>query len=186
MISAYRWLTRINHVIVAISVLAAVAMMVQVSLDVICKYLFGFPIPLTLEAVSHFYMVALIFLPLGLVTRKRGHVGVELFTQRLSPTKRALFDAFGDLLGIAYLALLLWFTTAEAAHQTRIGETWETAFGYIEVWPARWLVPAGCVFMLLWLMLLSVDDLTFGITGRRLLPNANTDSSAEPDRPAAS
>ncbi|GEM_PF-731605 len=176
---AYRWLNRVNSAIVGLSILAVVAMMVQVSLDVVSKYLFNFPIPLTLEAVSHFYMVALIFLPLGFVTRKRGHIGVDLFTQRLTASRRALFDAFGCVLGVVYLALLVWFTTAEAAHQTRIRETWETAFGYVEVWPARWLVPAGCVFMLAWLALLAADDLRFGLTGRRWLPQEGAD--ARPD-----
>ncbi|MEO4042986.1 TRAP transporter small permease [Hoeflea sp. CAU 1731] len=152
------WLERINGVIVSLAVLAAAMMMAQVTLDVLCKYLFNFPIPLTLEAVSSLYMVSLIFLPLGLVTRDRGHIGVDLFTRNLPRRTRAGLDSFASLLGAAYSALLLYFTTNEALHQTRIGETWETAFGYVEIWPARWLVPLGCILMLAWFVILMVDD----------------------------
>lgn len=153
------WLERINRVVLSLAFLAAALMVFQVTLDVLCKYLFGFPIPLTLEAVASFYMVALIFLPLGLVTKERGHVGVDLFTRNLPLRVRAALDAFSDALGAGYAALLLWFTTREAIHQTRIGETWETAFGYVEIWPARWLVPLGCVLLLAWFVVLMVEDI---------------------------
>ncbi len=157
--NARLWLERINGIIVSLAVLAAAMMMVQVTLDVLCKYLFNFPIPLTLEAVASFYMVALIFLPLGLVTRDRGHIGVDLFTRNMPMRGRAALDAFASLLGAVYSALLLYFTTLEAMHQTRIGETWETAFGYVEIWPARWLVPLGCILMLVWFLVLLIEDL---------------------------
>ncbi|WEX09664.1 TRAP transporter small permease [Chelativorans sp. AA-79] len=159
------WLDKANNAILAIAFLSVALMMVQVTADVLSKYLFNRPIPLTLEAVASFYMVALIFLPLGLVTRDRGHVGVDLFTRNLPPRGRAALDAFGDLLGAVYAALLLWFTAAEALHQTRIGETWETAFGYVEIWPARWLVPLGCLTMLAWFLLLVAEDIRAALGG---------------------
>lgn len=164
------WLDRINTVILALAFLSAGMMMFQVTADVMSKYLFNYPIPLTLEAVASFYMVSLIFLPLGLVTRDRGHVGVDLFTRNLPRRARATLDAFGGGLGAAYSTLLLWFTTEEALHQTRIGETWETAFGYVEIWPARWLVPLGCVMMLAWFIVLTIDDLR--LAAGRTIPEA--------------
>ncbi|MEX2517825.1 MAG: TRAP transporter small permease [Paracoccaceae bacterium] len=170
MLTAHKWFSRLNTALVGVAILAAAAMMVQVSLDVISKYLFNYPIPLTLEAVASFHMVALIFLPLGLVTQERGHVGVDLFTKNLSERRLAAFDGFAGLLGVVYAALLIWFTTSEALHQTRIGETWETAFGYVEIWPARWLVPTGCVSMAFWFALLMIDDFRFAATGARSLP----------------
>ncbi|QIE54385.1 TRAP transporter small permease [Pikeienuella piscinae] len=178
MLTAHKWFSRLNTVLIAVAIMACAAMMVQVSLDVISKYLFNYPIPLTLEAVASFHMVALIFLPLGLVTRERGHVGVDLFTRNLSERRLAVFDGCAGLLGVAYAAVLIWFTTSEALHKTRIGETWETAFGYVEVWPARWLVPAGCVAMALWFALLLIDDLRFAATGERSLPSARSADEA--------
>lgn len=148
-----------NRIIIGIALLCAALMMVQVTLDVLCKYLFNYPIPLTLEAVASFYMVALIFLPLGLVTRERGHVGVDLFTRTMSDRKKAALDAFANLMGAGYAALLLWFTVEEAIHKTRIGDTWETSFGYVQVWPARWLVPLGCLSMLAWFIILTLEDI---------------------------
>lgn len=148
----------LNKFIIALAILAAAMMMLQVTLDVLCKYLFNYPIPLTLEAVASLYMVSLIFLPLGLVTKERNHTSVDLFTLKLSRRKRAGLDTFGHLLGIGLSALLIYFTTEEAIHQTQIGETWETSIGYVEIWPARWIVPLGCLLMLAWFVMLAIED----------------------------
>src|SRR5690606_42075662 len=65
--------------------LLLVAMMVQVNLDGICRFFFGAPRPLTLEIVSHYYIVPGVFLPLAMVERDNAHISVELLSQHLPP-----------------------------------------------------------------------------------------------------
>ena len=56
------------------------AMMLHIVADVLSKWLFNFPLDGTLEIVSHYYMVGLIFLPLAFVQQKGSHIVAEIFT----------------------------------------------------------------------------------------------------------
>jgi TRAP-type C4-dicarboxylate transport system permease small subunit len=144
-------------------------MMVQISLDVLLKHFLNWPIPMTLETVAAYYMVALVFLPLGQVTRREEHLEVELFTQNLRPRVLALFKLFGCVIGIAYVGILLSEGIAEAVKMTERGEVWETATVDLEVWPSRWFLPVGGALMLVWLVLQAINHLVFALTDRALL-----------------
>jgi TRAP-type C4-dicarboxylate transport system permease small subunit len=144
-------------------------MMIQISLDVLLKHFLNWPIPMTLETVAAYYMVALVFLPLGQVTRREEHLEVELFTQNLRPRALAAVKLFGCVIGIVYVAILLSEGVAEAVKMTGRGEVWETATVDLEVWPARWFLPVGGALMLLWLVLQGLNHLVFALAGRALI-----------------
>lgn len=168
-----RWIESIARVIAGgvgwLGGAVMLLMMLQVSMDVICKYFLNWPIPATLETVSGYYMVALVFLPLGLVTRDEDHLEVELFTQGLRPRPLAAVKLLGCLIGIVYVAIMGYRGGEEAIHMTRIGEVWETATWNMRIWPARWLFPLGCGLMLVWLVLHAIDNAVFAAAGRRVL-----------------
>lgn len=164
----------LNGLSVTCGVIGGVAMalmMLQISLDVSLKYILNFPIPATLETVSSYYMVAIVFLPLGIVTRDHGHICVELFTQGLRPRRLAAVNAVAGVLSILYVAAIIYPTFGEAIRATQIGETWETALWDMEIWPARWLVPIGCILMLLYFTVNTVDEICLSINGKRILAN---------------
>lgn len=148
---------------------AMILMMLQVSADVAFKYLFNYPIEGTLEAVSSYYMAAMVFLPLGAVTRDGDHLEVELFTQNISLRKLAFFQAFGCLLGAGYVAVMMVESFDDAVYATSIGEVWETATWYMPIWPSRWCVPVSCFLMLAYLCIYLADNLWFGFSGKRLV-----------------
>ena len=107
-------------------------MMLQVSLDDGLKYLFNFPIPATLETVSSYYIVALIFLPLGIVTRDHEHISVELFTQGLSERWLSLVNALAGSLAMIYIGVMTYRCAEEAVQKTLIGESWEKGAGFAD------------------------------------------------------
>lgn len=144
-------------------------MMMQVTLDVVLRTAISRPIPGTLEIVANYYMVALIFLPLGLVTYGREHIVVELFTRGLSPRALASLTLFGNLLAVAYSGAIAYFGALEAIDMTRIGESWSAGVGEITIWPARWLVPVGCSVMASYFLLHALDDLACLVRGERAL-----------------
>ena len=144
-------------------------MMVQITLDVVLKYALNWPVPMTLETVATYYMVALVFLPLGQVTRRQAHLEVELVTQHLAPRALAWFKLLGCVIGGVYVGILLLETIDEAIKMTNRGEVWETATMDLEVWPTRWFLPVGVGLMLFWLILHGVNHLYFALTGRELL-----------------
>ncbi|MEC9435467.1 MAG: TRAP transporter small permease [Pseudomonadota bacterium] len=144
-------------------------MMTQVALDVLMKHFFNWPIPTTLETVASYYMVALVFLPLGVVTRDNEHLEVEMFTQKLAPRALSVVKLFGCVIGILYVGTMLDSSIDKAITMTRRGEEWETATVHMQVWPARWFLPLGATLMLVWLALQALDNLSFAVRGVRLI-----------------
>ena len=116
-------------------------MMFHVVLDVLSKYLLNQPIVGTLEIVSNYYMVAIVFLPLAAVQLQDGHVKVEVFTTALPPRLIAAFDVFAMILTLIYTVLLTWFVMVEALEQTGIREKIQVGIELMPVWPARWFAP---------------------------------------------
>lgn len=148
-------------------------MMLHVTVDVLMKYLFSYPIIGTLEIVSYYYMVAAVFLPLAAVERKHAHIFVEVFTQSLPARPQSLINGVAVLLGAAYVAVLTWQTGVEAVRQTAVLEAWDATFFDIPVWPTRWFLPIGCGALTLFMLLHGVRDLVQGIT-------VQSDPSVEP------
>ncbi len=123
---------------------AITAMMLHVSGDVLLKYLANRPIEGTLEFVSTYYMVSVVFLPLAYVTWKEGHVEVEIFTQTLPARAQHLIQVFASVVSALYCGLLAWRGGVNAVRSTAVGEVWASALIDIPVWPTRWLFPLGC------------------------------------------
>jgi TRAP-type C4-dicarboxylate transport system permease small subunit len=126
---------------------AAALMMVQISVDVVCKLLLGRPIIATIEIVSTYYMVALVFLPLAFVDRMGGHIAADLLTRAMGRRLRALTLWLMDLLVLATIGLLFWHTLDEAIRRTADGEVWRSGEYLLPVWPSRWLLPIGSGMM---------------------------------------
>lgn len=160
--------------------LAAVAvglMMVHVSADVVAKLVFGWPLLGTLETVSLYYMVAVVFLPLGAVQRERGHIFVELFTHGLGLRAQRALDALALMLAFALTAVLFWTGTEVALEKSHVGELSNNIELQFQVWPGRWFpvigfaLAAGCCAVQL------VIDIAFVVLGRDFAePHDRTDT----------
>ncbi|MGD9863757.1 MAG: TRAP transporter small permease [Pseudodonghicola sp.] len=160
------WLAR---TVAALAAILMISMMVLISMDVLMKYLLNTPIPMTLELVAAYFMPAIVFLPLGVITQGEHHLEVELFTQRLKPRALAWVKLFGILVGIIFFAFLLNESLDQAIRMTRRGEYWETATALLPTWIARWFLPLSCVLTLLWLVLHGMNMAVFGLTGKSIL-----------------
>lgn len=128
-------------------------MMLHVVGDVIGRYVFNNPITGTLEIVSNYYMIAIVFLPLALVQRRNSHIKVEVFTNWFSTPVIAAVDVFATAIAITYVGLMAWFVTLEAIEHTAIREKIVVGVSLVPVWPARWFVPVGTIVFLLSLVL---------------------------------
>lgn len=132
------------------SVLAGIAvalMMVQVTLDVAMRHLFGTPLPATLTIVSYYYMVIAAFIPLALAEDRRAHISVEVVTELLpKPVQRHLAGLI--LLPTAAITGLLTWRTFEAAVDAFQGGTAQVSGSSpIPVWPAYFALPVGAGLM---------------------------------------
>lgn len=157
---------------------ATVLMMLHVTADVTGRVLFSNPLPGTVEVVSAYHMAALAFLPLALIARERGHIIVELFTQSMKWRWRTLLDGFVAILTSVYVVVFTWKAIEVAIDKTRIREAKEAGIGFVEIWPARWVVAIGFGLMAVYVILYCFKDLRAGITGR-------SDPDSPPDRDSA-
>lgn len=117
-------------------------MMLHVVADAASSYLFNVPLEGTLQVVSQYYMVAVVFLPLAIVELRGDQIRVDLFVMLLPKTvSRFLFVAIAALTA-AFFVALAYYTGVEALHSTRIDEVM-MGNSYVVIWPSKWILPAG-------------------------------------------
>ena len=154
--------------------LALLMMMLQICMDAGMRTIAHSSVPGTLEIVSFYYMVAVVFLPLAYVQLHRGHVIIELFTSGLSPRKVSFIDAVVyTFAGIA----MAYFTMAafnKAVAMTNLGEF---VLGVILVftWPARWFVVAGTGLMSIVYLFSAIEEFSYAF-GRVKPTDAHSNS----------
>jgi TRAP-type C4-dicarboxylate transport system permease small subunit len=119
-----------------------VLMMVHVGADTFMKMMLNSPIIGTLETVSYYYMVSIVFLPLAFVEVRNEHVAVDLFVQRLPNVWQVIVYLFGATISVLYYGVFCYQTTVDAIKATSEQETVMSNFLFY-VWPSRWALPLG-------------------------------------------
>lgn len=159
-------LDRVSDVLLIIAAAVMAIMMFHVGADVIAKRVFGAPIIGTLEMVSLFYMVAVIFLPLAVVQKDREHIFVELFTQKLSAKWIRFLDAIALLLMLALTIILCWKGSEVAIEKMLAGEMSPNVEFDITVWQGRWFPVIGFALTAAYALIFLISELLSVISGR--------------------
>lgn len=157
---AATWLVTLGAILVGM-------MALHVVLDVGGRYMFNFPLPGTVEFVSYYYMVGVIFGPLAFVQAQRGHFFAEIFTRRLPARTVAALDAICVLVTALLLGFLAWRTGAYAWAHTETRSQVQTAYYTIPTWPSRWMVPLGLGLMGLYALVQFLRGIAGGKLRRR-------------------
>ena len=160
-----RYLSAASRILLTIGVLAIGLMMLHVTADVASKLLLSQPLIGTLETVSLFYMVAIVFLPLAVVQRDRQQVFIELFTQKMPPRPRAILDILALMLSLTFCVLLTWKGLETALEKTHVRELSTNIEFQVEVWPGRWLPVVGYGATGLWCLIQIIEDIRIIVTG---------------------
>lgn len=147
-----RAIALVSDALMLVGGIALVLMMTQVTLDVAGKYVLNAPVPVTLEMVSNYYMVAVVFLPLAVVERRNGHIHVELLYALLPRVARGLLDLLSCALGIFFFGLLTRAAWDVALRKYQVGEYIMGSY-HVIIWPSRFLVPLGAALITLVLLL---------------------------------
>ena len=141
LISAHRLVRLLNRVFLVTSGLFLVLMMLHITVDVVLRNS-GVSIQGTLEVVSFYYMVFLVFLPLGYVEIQHQHIRVDLLAQRLPHSVQTALYIFSCLVGLLFFGMMCWQTLLDAFQATRSLQTAMANFTFY-LWPARWALPLG-------------------------------------------
>lgn len=122
---------------------ALILMMLHIAAEVVARYVFNAPLHGTVEIVSAYYMVAVVFLPLAMIERSNGHIVVELVSQHLPRRAHSILIGIVALISAAYFTAFAWQTWGDALKKYAVGEE---ALGTVSitVWPTRFYLPIGC------------------------------------------
>jgi TRAP-type C4-dicarboxylate transport system permease small subunit len=160
------FLTRlIGRIIDATTVIGAVAvalMMIQITADVVAKFVFLAPLPATITMVSNYYMVIVAFLPLAFVERRDGHITVEVVTEFMPARLQRNLAVWATALSAVVFALLTWRGLHDATAKYDIGAFIMEQGVKVEIWPSHFILPAGTALMSLVLVFKIIRYLTGG------------------------
>lgn len=132
----------VNRATLVLATLFLILMALHVTLDVALRYFVGQSFPGTLEIVSFYYMVALVFLPLAYTERMGEHISVDVLVGRFPPAVQLALYLFAGVLGIIYFAMLGYQGYLDALYATASRETAMANFTFY-LWPSRWALPLG-------------------------------------------
>ena len=140
-----------SRALLALAILAGLAMMLHVTVDVFARTVFHSPLSQTNQMVAAYYMIAVAFLPIAILGKHDNHIVADVFTEFMGPRLRHVLLIVTNLLGMAYMFVFTWQSWISAARRTGQGEVLEISGGYMIVWPGRWLLPVagGSLFLCL-------------------------------------
>jgi TRAP-type mannitol/chloroaromatic compound transport system permease small subunit len=149
----------VRRLAIGLVLLGSVGMMLSMLIcvaDVVGTNFFDWPVPGTLE-ITESTMVLIVFGALAFTQEKRGHIRVEILHGYMSPRVKSLMDLVTHLLAFVFFVLLAWHSWGELTYSWEIGEA---TMGTIRfpLYPARTLLTAGAVLLVLQLVLDVVGD----------------------------
>jgi TRAP-type C4-dicarboxylate transport system permease small subunit len=143
---------RIALLLMGVAGIALMLMMVQMTVDVFMRNFFRSPIEGSLEIVSVYHMVAVVFLPLALVERRHEHITVDLLVRLLPTGVRRIITVLGYIVCAVFFGVFAYQSLLDALEAYRIGEILMSSI-YVIVWPAKFLLPIGFGLMLVQVLL---------------------------------
>lgn len=161
MASLVRYLERI---FLFVGALALLGMMLHVTADVLAKYVFNSPVPLTMEMVTYYYMAAVVFLPLFSLERKGASlVHVELVYGMLSLRIRRVLLPAALLLAAIFCACAAYAAWKPAMQALGAG-TYAGSVVVVSIWPTRFLPVIGFGLLALTLAIKAFSTIRHGIS----------------------
>lgn len=165
----------LSRILIFFGGIGLVAMMLHVTADVIGKYLFNMPVPLTMEMVSYYYMVAVAALPLAALERKSSSlVHVELVYGQMPVMLRRIVLPVALALAAAYCFSVSYAAWKPAMSAFNVG-AYAGSTVTVVTWPTRFfpLIGFGALALVLALkVVVLVRDLVLGRTDHDDAPAA--------------
>lgn len=145
-----KWL---STALTMISAVALVLMMLQVNMDVIGRFVFNAPMPLTMEMVSYYYMVAIAMLPLANLERRgKSLVHVELLYGLMPGRMKHWVLILALLTSAVFFAYAAYAAWKPAMMAYQVG-AYAGSMTKIAVWPTRFFPVIGFAMISLVLFL---------------------------------
>ena len=131
-------------------------MMCLTTMDVVLRYVFNSPLPGVYE-LQEFMLVGVVFLALAYIQSLKGHIYVDLLTNRFSERGQAVLGILSNSVSLLIFALITWQGGLRAWTAVVSGQRREGLISY-PLWPAKWILAIGAGFFCLRLALDIVMD----------------------------
>jgi TRAP-type C4-dicarboxylate transport system permease small subunit len=161
-----RWLEIPINLLLWIALIAGFLMMMHVGADVTARAGLNAPLQGTTEIVGGWYMVAICYLPWAWITRHDNHIIAGVFEHIGTAWFGYWVEVLVKIVMVVYVSVFCWQTAIRAVAQTRAGEVWEAAGGFILIWPSRWMLPVSAGLMIIYLVLRILRDIGRGYQPR--------------------
>ena len=102
---------RITDIFAYIAGFFLVYIVVSVTVDVICRYLFNHPLPYTLD-ISEILLLFITFLTAAWVMKQDGHVKMDFVLASMKAEHQALMCAISSILAAIICLIFFWYGTA--------------------------------------------------------------------------
>lgn len=109
--------------------------------------------------------------------RHDAFVNVEVLYMKFSKRTKAIVDLFSWTLFYIFVGVLLWESIPWAWESMMFLEYSDSTWGPW-VWPVKWTIPFGALFMLLQGMTKTIKDAYMAFTGRELVTVVDTEATA--------
>lgn len=133
---------RLANALAIVAGVALLLMMIQTVTDVLLARAFNKPIEGSLEIISAYYMVMVVFLPLAMVELRHEHINADLFVRMLPKGVQRGVYVLGGLVSLAFFGALCLQTWLDFVESYEIGEVLMGSI-YVPVWPAKFSLPIG-------------------------------------------
>lgn len=157
--SIYAFTDRVARGQLTLAALAICAILLAISLDVALRTLFQAPLTGTMEVVSFYCMIPVVFLPVMLLELRGEHIETDLFYRLFPDALKRLSIVISALLSIGIYGLLTYITIEQAISSTSRGEV-SMGVNLMPIWPVRWILPFAFATSALGALLLSIRNLT--------------------------
>lgn len=133
-------------------------MIAHITISVVMRYVFVTPLSGSIVIVSYYYMIFVVFLPLGKVEEDRSHISVEILYSMTGGVLRTVIDVLTPLICLVITAMLSWRTGAEFISQFKEGTGVFEGDIYIMLWPTYAALPVGFALLTLTILINLLDD----------------------------
>lgn len=139
----------LSNLTIGVGTIVLTLMMIQISVDVITRNLFGAGFPGTTELVGRYYMVAVSFVPLAFTELRRRHIETTVLTDLLPKSLMPPLLGAGFVLSAVVYGAMATASFTEAARQTSNGSFVEAGLIRFLTWPSYWILPISFGLMTL-------------------------------------
>jgi TRAP-type C4-dicarboxylate transport system permease small subunit len=143
--------------LVIVAGMLVVVMMVVTMVDVILRSFFNSPLEGAYE-ITEFMMGGVVFLGLAYMQRAKGHLAIELFTERMPPWGRSLVRALGYLIALVLFSAIA-YEASGLAYQAWEIQDYTMGAARLPLWPVKTAIAFGSILFCIRLVVDLVCDL---------------------------